>query len=112
MGGKYRIPVLPGLTETVVSKVVGAVGTDLGEIDSNIKPALAFLDDGVLNPAITKVVETVMVAYGKSEEIVKPVVIAIITPLHSLIKNEPENVLERKEVVAPEVTTSTVNLVA
>merc|ERR1712113_907348 len=110
--GKDRIPLVPGLTEAVVSKVVGVVGTDLGEIDSNIKPALALLDDGVLNPAITKVVETVMVAYGKSEEVIKPVVIAIITPLHSLIKNEPETVPETKEAIAPEVTTSTVNLVA
>eukprot|EP00934_Nitzschia_sp_Nitz4_P000101 Nitzschia sp. Nitz4//scaffold98_size77359//27179//28055//NITZ4_005545-RA/size77359-augustus-gene-0.46-mRNA-1//1//CDS//3329560748//101//frame0 len=79
-----------GITEAVVGKAVSLVGTDLEDIDSKIKPQLEKIDHGVLNPAIDKVVGVVLGAAGKTEEIVKPIVVKILSPF-GLIKNEAEN---------------------
>jgi len=85
-----------GVTEVVAGKVVQAAGTNLEEIDGTIKPQLANLDTGVLNPAIATLVGVLLSAAGKTEETVKPIIIMLLSPF-GLIKNEAEN---------PEVTLS------
>ena len=45
------------------------------------------LDDNVLNPAIKAVVETLMGAVGKTEEVIKPLIEAVLKPLGLLKEN-------------------------
>jgi hypothetical protein len=78
-----------GIAEAVTGKVVKVVGTDLEEIDGNIKPQLAKLD-GKLNPALEAVVSIILGAAGKAESIIKPIIVTFLSPL-GLIKNEAEN---------------------
>lgn len=47
------------------------------------------LDDNVLNPAIKAVVQTVMGAVGKTEEIFKPLFLTVLKPL-GLVKEDGE----------------------
>ena len=85
-----------GIAEAVASKAVGVAGTDFEEIDANIKPNLAGFDSDVLNPAIAKLVEVLMGTKGKTEDIIGPIIHALMHPM-TLIKKEPEN----PEVTAP-----------
>jgi hypothetical protein len=85
-----------GIAEAVASKAVSVVGTDFEEIDANIKPNLAGFDKDVLNPTIAKLVEILMGTKGKTEDIIKPIIHALMHPM-TLIKKEPEN----PEVTAP-----------
>lgn len=84
-----------GITEAIAGKVVSVVGTDLEEIDGNIKPQLTNLDSSILNPAVRAVLGIVLNAAGKSEDFLKPIVVSILKPV-GLIKD--------KETVAPELT--------
>lgn len=60
------------------------------------------LDDNVLNPAIKAVVETVLGAVGKSEEIIKPILMTVLQPL-GLIQSEDQTTSSKTEA-NPEVT--------
>jgi hypothetical protein len=78
-----------GLTEAMAETALGVTGNNLESVDQTIlKPQFQNLDNGILNPAIEKVVEIVMGAAGKTEEFVKPIILTIMSPL---IKNEAEN---------------------
>ena len=76
-----------GLAEGIANKVVGVVGTDLEEIDGNLKPQIANIDSGILNPAIDAVVGIVLGAVGKTEDIIKPIIFSVLTPF-GLIEEE------------------------
>lgn len=84
-----------GITEAIAGKVVSVVGTDLEEIDGNIKPKLGELDSNIINPAVRAILGIVLQAAGKSEDIFKPIVVSILKPI-GLIKD--------KDSVAPELT--------
>jgi pterin-4a-carbinolamine dehydratase len=84
-----------GFTEAIAGKVVSVIGTDLEEIDNNIKPQLVNFDSNILNPAVRAVLAVILNAAGKSEDFVKPIVVSILKPM-GLIKD--------KETVAPELT--------
>ena len=84
-----------GITEAIAGKVVGVIGTDLEEIDNNIKPQLVNLDSSILNPAIRAILGVIMNAAGKSQDFVKPIVFSILKPM---------GVIKDKEIVAPKLT--------
>lgn len=86
-----------GIAEGIAGKVVSVAGTDLEEIDGNIKPQLSSFDSGILNPAIKAILSAVLSAAGKGEEVFKPIVVSILKPI-GLIKDS------KKETVAPELT--------
>ncbi len=79
-----------GITEAVVGKAVSFAGTNFEKLDKEIKPHLANLDHDIINPTIEKVVGVVLGAAGKTEDILKPIMIKILSPF-GLIKNEAEN---------------------
>lgn len=87
-----------GITEAVAGKVVGVVGTDLEEIDGNIKPKLSELDSSIINPAVRAILGIVMNAAGSSESFFKPIVVSILKPI-GFIKGDA-----KKDSVAPELT--------
>jgi hypothetical protein len=93
-----------GTTETVASKALGVVGTDFAEIDGKLSEELAKLDTGVLNPAIKKIAEVLISAAGKSEDTLKPIIMAILKPL-GLIKSEAQEATPEAHTSAPEITT-------
>ena len=86
-----------GMAEGIAGKIVSVAGTDLEEIDGNLKPQLSSFDSGILNPAIKKILAIVLNAAGKGEDIFKPIVVSILKPI-GLIKDD------KKETVAPELT--------
>lgn len=88
-----------GITEAVAGKVVSVVGTDLEEIDGNIKPQLSNFDNNILNPAVRAILGIVMNAAGKSENFLKPIIVSVLKPI-GLIKNG------KKPETAPELTNS------
>lgn len=90
-----------GMAEGIAGKVVGVMGTDLEEIDGNIKPQLTKVDKDILNPAISAIVGILMKVAGKSENILKPIIVSILKPV-GLIK------ADQKDSVAPELTNSRV----
>jgi hypothetical protein len=98
--GKAVFSPFLGLAEAVAGKVVGVAGTNLEDIDGNIKPQLKKIDNGILNPAIEKLVGIVLGAVGKTEDIFKPIIIVFLTPF-GLIKEEKKG--ETPEA-SPEVT--------
>lgn len=79
-----------GIAEGVAGKVLEVAGTNLQEVDGNIKPQLSNLDTSLLNPAIATLVEVILGAAGKTEDVVKPIIITLLNPF-GLIKNSPEN---------------------
>lgn len=84
-----------GLAEGVAGKVVGIAGSNLSSIDGAVVGQLHSLDDKMLNPAIAAILGAFLGAAGKAEDILKPIIVAILKPL-GLIKNSAEN---------PELTT-------
>jgi hypothetical protein len=74
-----------GIAEAVAGRAVKVVGTDLEEIDGNIKPQLSKLD-GKLNPALEAVISIILGAAGKAESILKPIIVTFLKPF-GLIKN-------------------------
>jgi hypothetical protein len=80
-----------GLAEAAAGKALEVAGTNLEEVDGNIiKPQLKNLDTGVLNPAIEAVVSILIGAAGKTEGILKPIIVTLLSPF-GLIKNEKAN---------------------
>lgn len=80
-----------GIAEGVAGKVVGMAGSSMDEVDGCMTHNLHGLDDNVLNPAIKAVVQTVMGAVGKTEEIFKPLFLTVLKPL-GLVKEDGEPV--------------------
>jgi len=94
-------PVL-GLYEGVAGKAAEIVaGKSLEGVDGEVVRQLHGLDDGVLNPAIEKIAKILLGVAGKSEDILKPIIIAILKPL-GLIKDTAEN---PEQTPVPGVTT-------
>lgn len=95
--GKGVMVVKPflGIAEGVAGKFVSLTGSSLESLDGAVIDQLHGLDDKVLNPAIQAIVGTILQAASKSEDILKPIIFAILKPL-GLIKDEAEN---------PELTT-------
>lgn len=89
-----------GIAEGIAGKVANVAGTDLEEIDGNLKPQLSGFDTGILNPAIKKILGIVLNAAGKGEDIFKPIVVSILKPI-GLLQDSP-----KKESIAPELTNS------
>lgn len=87
-----------GMAEGIAGKIASVAGTDLEEIDGNLKPQLSSFDSGILNPAIKQVLSVILNAAGKGEEIFKPMVVSILKPV-GLIKDDGS-----KETIAPELT--------
>jgi len=104
--GKQQIVIKTflGITEAVAGKVVGVVGTDLEEIDGNIKPKLNELDNSIINPAVRAILGIVMNAAGSSEGFLKPIIVSILKPI-GLIKGDVKKDT-KKDSVAPELTNS------
>jgi hypothetical protein len=102
-----------GISEAIASKVIGIAGTDFEEIDTQLKPHLTKFDNGVLNPAIAAIVRALLGAAGKSDELVKPIIFALMHPM-SLIKKDPENKTSAPAKVheTPELTTKPAPAVA
>jgi hypothetical protein len=98
-----------GLAESVASKVVEMVAhTTLPALDQEIiTPNLYKLDDHLLNPTISKVFHTIMSAFHKTEDIVKPVMITVLTPL-GLIMPPADGETETSTDVASSSSSSTV----
>ena len=88
-----------GMAEGIAGKIVSVAGTDLEEIDGNLKPQLSSFDSGILNPAIKQILTVVLNAAGKGEDIFKPIVVSILKPI-GLIKDDAS----MKETIAPELT--------
>jgi hypothetical protein len=94
-----------GLTEAVAGKIVSIAGSSLEDLDHAIIPKLQEVDDSLLNPAMQAVVKTVLSAFHKSEDIIKPIIIAILKPI-GLIKEDGETTKKTKTAspLAPELT--------
>jgi hypothetical protein len=84
-----------GLAEGVASKVATMAGTSLDSVDGSIQHQLEVLDGKYLNPAIAAIVNMLMGTVNKSEEVLKPLIQALLKPV-GLIKKDAET---------PEVTT-------
>ena len=85
-----------GIAEGVAGKMVSVVGSNLSDIDGAVTSNLTKVDDNILNPAIDALVKIVFNAMQKTEDIVKPVIMAVLKPI-GLVKNKAET---------PELTTS------
>mmetsp|Transcript_6266 Transcript_6266/g.8858 ORF Transcript_6266/g.8858 Transcript_6266/m.8858 type:complete len:153 (+) Transcript_6266:156-614(+) len=79
---KDSTPISPflGIAEDVASKVVSMAGTNLEEIDGNIKPQVSTLDSKFLNPAIHAIVRVILGGVSKGDEFVRPIVMTILGP--------------------------------
>lgn len=77
-----------GLAENLAGKIVETAGSTLAQVDSTIIDKLHGLDDGILNPAVETLVKTVMGAAHKTEDFVKPIILALLKPI-GLIKDTP-----------------------
>mmetsp|Transcript_17929 Transcript_17929/g.27720 ORF Transcript_17929/g.27720 Transcript_17929/m.27720 type:complete len:333 (+) Transcript_17929:195-1193(+) len=104
---------LLGIAEGVASKVVSMAGTNLEEIDGNIKPQVSNLDSQFLNPAIHAVVRMILGGVTKGDEFVRPIVMTILGPTGLFqIEKEEEGTTATKEMkkapmndINPETTT-------
>lgn len=79
-----------GLTEAVAGKFVDLMGSDLASVDGIVLDKLHEIDDSMLNPAIAAVLGALLGAAGKSEDVLKPLIISILKPL-GLIKDTAEH---------------------
>jgi len=78
-----------GLAEGIAGKIVETAGSNLEDLDSAVLDKLHGLDDGILNPAIAKIVGTLLGAKGKTEDFVMPILTKILSPF-GLLKDGPE----------------------
>lgn len=90
-----------GLAEGVAGKFVSVAGSNLSDLDGAIVSNLHNIDDKLLNPAIHAVVAVILGAVAKTEEIFKPMIVAVLSPI-GLIK--PDGTFKKPEVVPPELT--------
>jgi hypothetical protein len=96
--GVFVLKPFLGMAEGAAGKFVSMTGSSLEDLDHKIMPRLQEWDDSLLNPAIQALVNVIMGAVSKSEDIFKPVVMAVLKPI-GLIKDdkkkksgsEPEN---------------------
>lgn len=79
-----------GIAETIAGKLIGMSGSDLSGVDGLVTEKLHSLDDKVLNPAIAVILGAVLGAAGKTEDVFKPFIVALLKPL-GLIKTTAEN---------------------
>merc|ERR1711865_696479 len=89
-GWSKSLPVmsfLAGVSEAVAGKALDVVGLDLPTVDSSIESELTKFDAHILNPAITQIFKVLTNVASTSEEIVKPIIINLISPF-GLIKSE------------------------
>ena len=89
-----------GMAEAVAGKVVETAGSSLEGVDSGVTGKLQEWDDGLFNPVIHVVVQTVLKAASKTEGIVKPIVLTMFKPLDYFLKSHPEN--NNSEELSPE----------
>ena len=76
-------------------------------LDTAVLEKLHGLDDGVLNPAITSIVSTILGAKDKTEGFVGPILEKILGPL-GLLKDKPES----ESTLKPDGTTTSVKVSA
>jgi hypothetical protein len=88
-----------GIAEAFAGKAASMAGSTLEDLDHSIMPRLQEWDDSLLNPALQAVVNTILGAMKKSEDIFKPVVFAILKPI-GIIKEEDD----KKKSSEPEFT--------
>jgi hypothetical protein len=89
-----------GIAEGVAGKFVSMTGSSLEDIDHAIMPRLQEWDDSLLNPAIQKLVETIMGTLQKSEDIFKPVVFAILKPIGLIKEGDTKKTPSEPELTA------------
>ena len=94
-----------GISEAFASKVIGVAGTDFEEIDTQLKPKLSEFDVGVLNPALEKIIATLLGAFGKSEDFIKPIIHLLLNPMTLIKKEESKTSVPSKVPETPELTT-------
>lgn len=90
--GKGVVVISPflGLAEAVAGKAVSMTGSSLETLDGEVVKQLHGLDDSLLNPAIEKIASILLGVAGKSEDVLKPVLMAMLKPL-GLIKETASN---------------------
>jgi hypothetical protein len=79
-----------GMTEAMAGKFVDVMGSDLASVDGILIGKIHEIDDSLLNPAIAAVIGALLGAAGKTEDVVKPLILSILKPL-GLLKDTPEN---------------------
>jgi hypothetical protein len=102
-----------GIAEGIADKIAETAGSTLAQVDSCVIDKLHSLDDGILNPAVSALVKTVLSAAHQTEDFVKPIIVALLKPI-GLIKDTPENTTTTTSIplkksfasspTAPEVT--------
>jgi len=100
------VPVVSFFVETgaaVAGKALDVVGTDLSTVDSKIESELTKIDGNILNPTINAIAKILINIAGKSEETIKPIIIAILSPL-GMIKSEANESTPKAYVVTPDVS--------
>ena len=84
--GVFFVGPFLGLAEGVAGTVVSVVGKNLGDIDKGVAVKLHQVDDGILNPTINAVLNLVIGASDKTQDMLKPIIDTLLKPL-GLIKN-------------------------
>jgi len=79
-----------GIAEGVAGKAAEMTGHSLEGLDGEVVKQLHGIDDGILNPAIEKIVGIILGAAGKSEDVLGPILVALLKPF-GLIKSSAEN---------------------
>jgi hypothetical protein len=87
--GMNIIKPLLNITEVLASKALSTTGNTLEGVDGIVIDQLHGLDDNVLNPAIAAVIGILLGAVGKSEEILKPILLPLLIKF-KLIKMDAE----------------------
>lgn len=85
-----------GIAEGIAGKVADMTGNTLEGVDGIVVDKLHGLDDNLLNPAIAAIVGILLNAAGKSEDVLKPILLPVLKQF-KLIKETAEN---------PELTTA------
>jgi len=94
-----------GASVAVAGKALDVVGTDLSTVDGKIESELTKFDDNILNPAINAIAKVLVHVVDKSEDTIKPFIIAILTPL-GMIKSEVNESTPKAHVKTLEGTTT------
>mmetsp|Transcript_39673 Transcript_39673/g.44676 ORF Transcript_39673/g.44676 Transcript_39673/m.44676 type:complete len:382 (-) Transcript_39673:13-1158(-) len=100
------VPVVSFFVKTgaaVAGKALDVVGTDLSTVDGKIESELTKLDGNILNPTINAIAKVLINIAGKSEETIKPIIIAILSPL-GMIKSEENESTPKAHVITPDVS--------
>lgn len=91
-----------GVAEGIAGKVVQRAGSSMEDVDHALTGHLQALDDGILNPAVTVVVKTLLGAASRTEAFLKPIIIVILKPIDFMIKSKAEEGTPRGS--GPELT--------